>query len=126
MNEHAGCSGPPNKSREDTQNQVRPDSRNDRPQPLEPAAINPDLSYVTIKGGSEIHEHEAHLLNLAAEVFAGEAMRGLMHAGHTAKQKPELDQSTKALRGEVVELETIAPYLSEFSGPHQRHQTEQR
>ena len=61
------------------------------------------------------------LSTAAAEMLAGEAMERFVEECHSAEQDPEFEQIAPRFGGEVVELEAVAPDLTEASGPHPGH-----
>src|SRR3984957_14167238 len=48
-------------------------------------------------------------------------MERFVEERHGRKQHPELEQITRRLCGEVVELKTVTPYLPQPACPHPRH-----
>src|SRR6202041_280849 len=77
--EHGSYAGEiPEHAGEPAYDELDPDAGEDDPLALGAAFEEEDVRGVRIKGGSEIDEQETHLVNIAAEMFAGEAVAELM------------------------------------------------
>ncbi len=88
---------------ESAQDQLDPDAGEDDPLALGTAFEEEDVRGVRIEGRSEIDEQEAHLVNVAAEMLAGEAVAEFVDAAEDHEENPEHPDVVGAFVGEIIE-----------------------
>ena len=72
------------------------------PKPLGLLREQPGVAHVAVQGGLEVEEHEAELVDLAAEVLAGQAMRELVGDADEQDDEPGQNEGLNSVQAEDV------------------------
>ena len=97
----------PDDGGEAANDKLNPDSRKDHPLAARGALEEKNGGGVGIEGGRQVNEEEAHLMHVAAEMLAGEAMSEFMDSSEQEQQDPEGPHIVSALIGERIKRSGI-------------------